>query len=72
MGAEWLVSREINIHSFLNHPNILKLYGFFHDDDNIYMILEYANQGDLYNKLNEMPLKWFDEKSVKKILRDVI
>lgn len=29
---------------FMNHPNVLKLYGFFHDAKNIYLILEYCNK----------------------------
>jgi serine/threonine protein kinase len=28
----------------MNHPNVLKLYGFFHDAKNIYLILEYCNK----------------------------
>jgi calcium-dependent protein kinase len=40
--------REIKIHSMLDHPNILKCYGVFSDKDYIYMILEYANGGELY------------------------
>ena len=28
----------------MNHPNILKLYGFFDDAKNIYLILEYCSQ----------------------------
>ena len=51
LGAEKLVVREINIHSFLDHKNIIKLYGFFHDDNNIYLILEYAPDGELYKEL---------------------
>lgn len=51
LGAEKLVVREINIHSFLDHKNIIKLYGFFHDENNIYLILEYAPDGELYKEL---------------------
>lgn len=29
---------------YMNHPNILKIYGFFHDSKNIYLILEYCSQ----------------------------
>jgi serine/threonine protein kinase len=39
----------------MNHPNVLKLYGFFHDSKNVYLILEYCNQclfRDLRNKVN--------------------
>ena len=28
----------------MRHPNILAMYGFFHDDTNIYMMLELANE----------------------------
>lgn len=38
---------EIEIHSKLNHPNILKMYGWFEDDKRFYMILEQA-KSDLY------------------------
>ncbi len=48
IGADKLIAREINIHYFLDHPSIIKMYGFFHDERNIYLILEYASGGDLY------------------------
>ena len=31
--------QEIKIQSFCNHLNILKLYGFFDDEEHIYLIL---------------------------------
>lgn len=46
-GIEHQVRREIEIQSHLRHPNILRMYGFFHDDARIYLILEYA-PGNLY------------------------
>lgn len=39
---EHQVRREIEIQSHLRHANILRMYGFFHDDSRIYLILEYA------------------------------
>lgn len=30
------------------HPNILRLFGFFHDENNVYLILEYAAKGELF------------------------
>lgn len=35
------------------HPNILRLYGYFHDDDNVYMVLEHAPRGELYSLMRE-------------------
>ena len=31
--------REIRLHSTLDHPNIVKFYGFFEDGENVYLIL---------------------------------
>ncbi|CAI0559582.1 unnamed protein product, partial [Linum tenue] len=45
--------REMEIQSTLNHPNVLRLYGWFDDDDRIYLILEYAHGGELYGVLRE-------------------
>lgn len=39
------VAREIEIQSNLRHPNILRLYGHFHDRKRIILVLEYAGQG---------------------------
>ena len=41
---------EIKIHSLIDQPNIIKLYGFFKDykEDVMVLILEYANL-DLFN-----------------------
>lgn len=60
-GVEHQVRREIEIQSHLRHPNILRLYGYFHDDARIYLILEYAPKGTLYKALQEQPNKHFDE-----------
>ncbi|XP_046917228.2 aurora kinase A [Dermatophagoides farinae] len=46
--------REIEIQSHLKHPNILRLFGYFHDDYRIYLILEYAPKGELYTLLTKM------------------
>jgi len=35
------------------HPNILRLYGYFYDDMRVYLILEYAPQGELYKMLQK-------------------
>ena len=51
LNAEKLVVREIKIHSFLDHPNIIKLFGVFHDKHKIYLILEYAPDSELYSEI---------------------
>lgn len=49
--VEHQIRREIEIQSNLRHENILRLYGYFCDDKTIYLILEYAPNGDLYNEI---------------------
>ncbi|OMO78635.1 hypothetical protein CCACVL1_14257 [Corchorus capsularis] len=45
--------REMEIQTSLRHPNILRLYGWFHDNERIFLILEYAHGGELYKELRK-------------------
>ncbi|KAK2059415.1 kinase-like protein [Colletotrichum caudatum] len=51
--VEKQVRREIEIQSNLRHPNILQLYGHFHDSKRVFLILEYAGKGELYKHLRK-------------------
>ncbi|KAK4530255.1 hypothetical protein CCYA_CCYA03G1112 [Cyanidiococcus yangmingshanensis] len=50
-GVEHQLRREIEIQSHLRHPNILRLFGYFHDETRVFLILEYAGRGELYREL---------------------
>ncbi|XP_019492875.1 PREDICTED: aurora kinase A [Hipposideros armiger] len=58
-GVEHQLRREVEIQSHLRHPNILRLYGYFHDATRVYLILEYAPLGAVYRELQK--LSRFDE-----------
>ena len=45
------VQREVTIHSRLQHPNIIDLYAAFEDAQCVYLVLEYAELGDVFNWL---------------------
>ncbi|KAI1484161.1 Pkinase-domain-containing protein [Daldinia eschscholtzii] len=49
--VEKQVRREIEIQSNLRHPNILQLFGHFHDSKRVFLILEFAGKGELYKHL---------------------
>lgn len=51
--VEKQLRREIEIQSNLRHPNILQLYGHFHDSKRVFLILEFAGQGELYKMLQK-------------------
>ncbi|KAM0790068.1 hypothetical protein ACM66B_005396 [Microbotryomycetes sp. NB124-2] len=50
--VEKQLRREIEIQSHLAHPNILRLYGYFHDEKRIFLMLEFAGKGELYKQLH--------------------
>ncbi|KAM9047619.1 aurora kinase C isoform 2-T2 [Megaptera novaeangliae] len=52
-GLEHQLRREIEIQAHLQHPNILRLYNYFHDARRMYLILEYAPRGELYKELQK-------------------
>ncbi|XP_027336873.1 serine/threonine-protein kinase Aurora-3-like isoform X1 [Abrus precatorius] len=47
------LKREMEIQMGLKHPNILRLYGWFHDSERVVLILEYAHNGELYTELSK-------------------
>ncbi|XP_077539057.1 aurora kinase A-B-like [Haemaphysalis longicornis] len=53
-NVEHQLRREVEIQSHLRHPNILCMYNWFHDETRVYLILEYAPQGELYKKLKKV------------------
>lgn len=51
--VEKQLRREIEIQQNLRHPNVLRLYGYFHDDKRIFLMLEFAGKGELYKQLSK-------------------
>jgi serine/threonine protein kinase len=67
--VEHQLRREIEIQSHLRHPNILRLYGYFYDEERVYLILEYAARGEMYKELTKAGR--FTEKKASSYIRDV-
>eukprot|EP01016_Furgasonia_blochmanni_P016812 TRINITY_DN1981_c0_g1_i3.p1 TRINITY_DN1981_c0_g1~~TRINITY_DN1981_c0_g1_i3.p1 ORF type:complete len:745 (-),score=241.93 TRINITY_DN1981_c0_g1_i3:84-2318(-) len=63
---------EVKIMYELNHDNIIKLHTHFEDDDYIYLVLEYAQGGQLYEKLNQQFNKKLPEKLVAQYIREIV
>lgn len=47
------IEREIIIMKLLNHPNVLRLYDVWETNTDLYLVLEYAEKGELFNLLVE-------------------
>jgi aurora kinase len=65
-------AREVEIQSHLNHPNVLKMYGYFWDEKRIYMILEFASNGELYKLLKKQPTQQFSEAVASRYMTQMI
>ncbi|XP_001942942.1 serine/threonine-protein kinase Aurora-2 [Acyrthosiphon pisum] len=59
-NVEHQLKREIEIQTHLRHPNIVRMFGYFHDDARVYMILEYAPK-QLYKELQAQENQRFSE-----------
>jgi len=67
--VEHQLRREIEIQCHLRHPNILRLFGYFHDEKRVYIILEYAAKGPLYKHLQQE--KQFSEQKTARFIADL-
>ena len=61
--------REIKIQMYLNHPHIVKLYGFFADEDNIYLIMECCISGHLLSVMKQK--KIFEEPEIIETISNI-
>lgn len=69
--VEHQLRREIEIQSHLRHQNILRLFGYFYDDERVYLILEYAARGEMYKELQASENKRFSEARTATYIRDL-
>lgn len=53
--------REVEIHSKLNHPNIVKMHGWFQDKERLYLILEHCAEGELFSFMQAQKKGCFPE-----------
>lgn len=61
---------EIKILKGVDHPNIIKIFEFFEDEENYYMVTEYCPEGDLARKIEK--IKFFSERNVKILLFQIL
>jgi len=47
------VLNEINVLKKIDLPSIIKIFEFYVDDKNYYLITEYCSGGELYNLIND-------------------
>ena len=65
-----MVINEIEILRSLDHPNIMKIYEYYEDNKNFYIVSEFCDQGDLFGKLKK--LKYMNELVVKFLMMQIL
>lgn len=60
---------EIEVLKQLDHPNIVRLYEFYQDRLNFYLITEYIGGGELFDKITQV--RCFTEHDAAKIMKQV-
>ena len=70
--SEYLSSllSEIEILKQLDHPNIVKIYEFYQDKYNFYLITEYIEGGELFDKI--VKNKYLKEDKAMKIMKQLL
>ncbi|WFD41475.1 non-specific serine/threonine protein kinase [Malassezia psittaci] len=63
--------REIEIQMNLRHPNVLRMFGYFHDHGRIFMMLEFAGRGELFKILSKLPNRRFDEATAARYIAQI-
>lgn len=58
---------EVKILQTLDHPNIIKLYEYFEDAKDVYLITEICTGGELFDKI--IAKEYFDEEYAASIFR---
>ena len=64
--------REVEVMYKVNHPNIVKLYGHFEDNNYCYFLMEYISKGNLYGLIPKDSKKRINTKVVASIMKDII
>jgi len=62
--------QEIMILQQLDHPNVLKLYEYFEDDKNVYLVTEVCKGGELFDRIIEN--EFFSEQQAARIFKQIL
>ncbi|KAI5708726.1 hypothetical protein M8J76_001902 [Diaphorina citri] len=65
------VIRELEIQKHLNHPNIIRLYTYFHDRTRICLVLEFCAIGEMFTHMRKQPHQRYTEKDAAKYIYQV-
>ena len=59
---------EIGLLKMLDHPNVIKLYEYYEDATNIYLILEFCDGGELFDRLHQQQGSRYTEAEAARLM----
>ena len=62
--------REVEVMYKIHHPNVVKLFGHFEDNNFCYFLMEYISKGNVYNLIKEK--KKLSNQTVASLIKDII
>ena len=64
--------REVEVMYKIHHPNVVKLFGHFEDNNYCYFIMEYISKGNIYGLIPQDKKKRLSTQIVASLIKDVI
>ena len=61
---------ELNILKMLDHPNIIKLYETYEEDDQVHLVTEYCSGGELFDFIVKQD--YLNEAQTAKIMKQIL
>jgi len=61
---------EVRILQTLDHPNVIKLYEYFEDETNVYLVMEVCSGGELFERIIEK--EYFSEKYAAQVFKQIL
>ena len=46
--------REVKYNLMLKHPNVVQMFGFLEDNERVYLLMEFAPNGNLFQKIQDL------------------
>ena len=67
----WFFFGQVEIHSKLMNPHILRVLSYFEDDDKVYLVLEFCEKGELNRFLHARGYP-FTEAETKQLVKQIV
>ena len=64
--------REIEIMYKIHHPNVVRLFSHFEDDNYCYFIMEFVQKGNIYSLISQDKTKRLSNNLIANLMKDVI